>query len=551
MIDEMTQTPPSAGLFAWLRSLGLERRNGWIGGVCAAVAARLGVDALVVRGVFLVAAVLGFPMLVVYAVGWALLPDERGAIALRLRPVSPPAIAGILLTLALQIVVSVAGSTAFQAVRQVAYEGRFVWAAMRISLVIAAIALPVVVLLLLVRRSPTARGARYYGTRGVVLVVLTVLGCGFVSKVVLFVVLGWDDNHFSWDATAMTVVFLFVVTILLGLTVLVVRLVARRVSSPVSVGGLGGASGATADRPAAAQESAAGPISAATPAPESDFEAWREQHEALRDEHESWRADQVNAERNAREEDRVRRRTEADAFRAEVQRLRAERRALRPRISLAYGAVTLGLALVVGAVAALLLSHRDGWASSNDRVSAAIAGALLVAALVTSVGMVVAGILRRRSGVLALFATVCLVAGGGALVSGWVVLYLDQFDDRTYTVNASADPQVFSHRGGSTEVWIGTMAAGAGEVDLNRETGETTIEVDPRMSINLHVARTEASVSAVENAGNGGSTPQVLDSDSAIEWTYAGTDDSIDPIDVYVSQPEGTIQVMISGEEWG
>ena len=60
----------------WLRGLGLTRRPGWIGGVCAGISERLGIDPLIVRGIFAVVAVLGGPALLFYAAAWLLLPDE-------------------------------------------------------------------------------------------------------------------------------------------------------------------------------------------------------------------------------------------------------------------------------------------------------------------------------------------------------------------------------------------------------------------------------------------------------------------------------------------
>lgn len=84
-------TPPEAtaeaatesGFFAWIRRLGLPRHPGWIGGVCAGVAERLGVDALLVRGVAVVLTVLGAPVALLYAIAWFLLPDQNGTIHAR------------------------------------------------------------------------------------------------------------------------------------------------------------------------------------------------------------------------------------------------------------------------------------------------------------------------------------------------------------------------------------------------------------------------------------------------------------------------------------
>jgi phage shock protein PspC (stress-responsive transcriptional regulator) len=79
-----TPPPPLAGnrFFAWMRSLGLTRESGWVGGVCAGIAQRLGIDPVIVRGVFVVVAVLGGPAFLLYAAGWLLLPDAKDRIHL-------------------------------------------------------------------------------------------------------------------------------------------------------------------------------------------------------------------------------------------------------------------------------------------------------------------------------------------------------------------------------------------------------------------------------------------------------------------------------------
>jgi phage shock protein PspC (stress-responsive transcriptional regulator) len=76
--------PPLAGnrFFAWMRSLDLTREPGWIGGVAAGTARRLGIDPLIVRGILVVVAVLGGPALLLYAAGWLLLPDRDDKIHL-------------------------------------------------------------------------------------------------------------------------------------------------------------------------------------------------------------------------------------------------------------------------------------------------------------------------------------------------------------------------------------------------------------------------------------------------------------------------------------
>src|SRR5690606_33551132 len=55
---------------------------GWIGGVAAGIAQRLIIDVALVRGVLVVIAILGFPVLFAYGIAWLLLPDSSGKIHL-------------------------------------------------------------------------------------------------------------------------------------------------------------------------------------------------------------------------------------------------------------------------------------------------------------------------------------------------------------------------------------------------------------------------------------------------------------------------------------
>lgn len=94
-------TPPHDGMtsfFNWFRSTGLHRSDSrWLGGVAGGIATRLGIDPLIVRGVFIVVAVLGGPALFLYGVAWALVPDTSGRIYLEraIRGIFDPAIIAI------------------------------------------------------------------------------------------------------------------------------------------------------------------------------------------------------------------------------------------------------------------------------------------------------------------------------------------------------------------------------------------------------------------------------------------------------------------------
>lgn len=79
--DEHTK-PRSDGFFNWLRGLSIVRSSDdrWFAGVAAGIAARAGIDPLIVRGVFVVLTILGGPGLLLYLAGWLFLPDRHGRI---------------------------------------------------------------------------------------------------------------------------------------------------------------------------------------------------------------------------------------------------------------------------------------------------------------------------------------------------------------------------------------------------------------------------------------------------------------------------------------
>ena len=79
-----TAVPHGAERFLlWVAGLGVVRSDGWLGGVAAGIAARLRIDPLIVRGVLVVAALFGLPVIFLYALAWALLPDLDGRVHVR------------------------------------------------------------------------------------------------------------------------------------------------------------------------------------------------------------------------------------------------------------------------------------------------------------------------------------------------------------------------------------------------------------------------------------------------------------------------------------
>src|SRR5699024_5129669 len=68
--------------FTWLRGLGIVRQtqDRWFTGLASGIAVKAGIDPLIVRGIFVVLAVLGVPGILLYVLGWFFIPDERSKI---------------------------------------------------------------------------------------------------------------------------------------------------------------------------------------------------------------------------------------------------------------------------------------------------------------------------------------------------------------------------------------------------------------------------------------------------------------------------------------
>lgn len=67
--------------FPWIRSHGIVRgRDRWIGGVSSGIAYRMGVDPLIVRGIFIVLTIFAGIGVLLYGLAWAFLPEPDGRI---------------------------------------------------------------------------------------------------------------------------------------------------------------------------------------------------------------------------------------------------------------------------------------------------------------------------------------------------------------------------------------------------------------------------------------------------------------------------------------
>lgn len=398
--------------FAWVAGLGIARSDGWIGGVAAGIASRLRIDPLIVRGVLVVATLCGLPLVVVYAVAWALLPDAEGRIHLRelMRGRFEPAQLGILAGVAFGLFAS--GPSLF-------------------SLLFGAV-------------------VTSYGEP--------------------FLVLGLSPFG----------MFLFIIgLVLIGILLVLIVRAARRTpgtglapSAPAGDSGIAAAAESRGEGAVADGRPSASPL-APSPAAGDDFETWRAQHADWQQQEQEWRQRQQDADRAARDQARRERQAAAAAFSAEAAERRRIRRASNPRVSAAYVGTVLGSGLVAAAVVWL-------WARVPDATTAAIA--LFSAALVLAFGMIVAGVARRRSGLLAFCAVVTLVAGvvtGGAASAGDVRLG-DQM--LTNSGDSSSIRQPF----GRTEIHLANFSdTPSHPVMLRKGVGYTDVYVSPGVELQL------------------------------------------------------------------
>ncbi|MFJ4998097.1 PspC domain-containing protein [Microbacterium sp. NPDC088619] len=347
----------------WVAGLGVARSDGWLGGVASGIAARLRIDPLIVRGVLVVAALFGLPVIFLYALAWALLPDLDGRVHLRdlLQRNYQPVQLGLL---GMAIVGLIPTAPLTGRLFGFGYES---WSALAVFSWVVGLVIVGGLLFLIVRAASRTPGASAPDLR---------VGPADQAAPAASAPLGGSGTAEGTDATLAVA------------------------SEEYAVPEAAIAPTAFADAPPAPPA----PLPSGVQDP-AEVAAWRIQHRAWKEQDQAWRRRQQDAERMARDQVRRERQAEAAVFAAEAAERRRIRRASRPRAGFAIVASVIGLAIVIGALVGL----------SNG--GAAVGGALglLTAALVLAIGMIVAGALRRRSGFLAFTTVLTLVAG---LVAG-------------------------------------------------------------------------------------------------------------------------------------
>ncbi|WP_022901985.1 PspC domain-containing protein [Humibacter albus] len=353
-----------ARFFGWLRGLGLIRQNGWIGGVCGGVAARLGIDPIIVRGIAVVIAVLGGPAFLLYAAAWLLLPDAHGDIHLErlLRGAfDPPIIAIIVIALFSFLPFAQgfwwAGAQFWDGLSWLSSFGRVLWSLLVVALIVAVIVWAARNGRITDESRRPSRPAPYYPSTSP-----TDAGGGAAS---------------SASASA------------------------APASTPPADPGR--ATDATTASSAAADAFTAASTSTSPGAPTAgadDLAAWRAQQDAWKSDYAAWTAQQADA-RAIRQQRSADNKAQAQALAAEAQAARLRRKVANPRTSAAYVFIALGAALIASGIGAAI-------ALSGPAADYTVAIALAVATGIIGLSIVTAGILRRRSGFLT-FVSIVLV----------------------------------------------------------------------------------------------------------------------------------------------
>jgi len=376
--------------FDWMRGLGIVRADGWLGGVSAGVAYRLGIDPLIVRGIIVVAGILGAPVLLLYAAAWALLPDREGRIHLQQLfegDFQPPIVAiGVMALLSLLPWTSGvwwADGPFWNVPAWSDVIGRVIWTLVVIGAVVALIVIAV--------RNSDARAA----TRATPPTPAAAAGSsGFGTAATA----GADTTASTFTADAGSAASTDAATD------------AGTASAGTPSSTVPAASAASI--PAPQLDTAAEPT--APPAPRLGASAdevadWQQRQAQWRAEHAAWKQRLAADMRAVKAQRSAELRTQVATATAEAAARREAYRAANPRVGAAVGWLTVGLALVAGSLVAIV------WPQLADVTRFTTAAGLAAATLVVGVVVLIAGLARRRSGFLTFLGILLAVLTTAAL----------------------------------------------------------------------------------------------------------------------------------------
>lgn len=428
----------TGSFFDWIRGLGVRRSDDrWLAGVAGGIAAHTRLDPLIIRGALLVVAVLGGPVFFLYAVAWALLPDSQGRIHLE------------------------------QAIRGV-FEP-------------AMIAIGVLIVFTFI---PFMQGVWWRG------------------------VPDWWNMPGWLEATLRTGWILALVAGLIWLTVYIARRVPRGPApvQPTSHAGYWSdatpASSATPDAAYAGASVPTNPVADAAsaadasqpfaaPATGAPSTTWYGTPAAAHAGYPGY-AGPSAAEREAQ-------RRQRDAARAE-QRRQHEERYRRRQPGAAYVSISLGLAVLVGALAPVVLGYRE-WSS------AALVVGLGTALGVLAIATIIAGIRGKESGALGFFSVVAVIAilFAGVFPRGTAVSVVG---NTTWVVSdaADGDPVGYAMIAGSPTLDLTGLdarsAEAGGDVDLWLVAGSVNVILPEDVPVVLEVNGVVAGLNYIDENGD-------------------------------------------------
>ncbi|MDF2508775.1 MAG: hypothetical protein K0Q52_2634 [Microbacterium sp.] len=512
-----TGVPRGAERFLlWVAGLGVARSEGWLGGVSAGIAARLRIDPLIVRGVLVVAALFGLPVIFLYAAAWALLPDVDGRVHVRdlLRRDYQPVQWGIL---AMAVIGLFPTAPLAGRLFGLGYDG---WSALSLMSWIIGLVLVAVLLILIVRAASRTPGASAPD-----LPMASVDQAAPAASVAL----GGSGAAEGTDATL-----------------------------PYGAYAAVDADTAVADTPVPADlapsdlppldPAATAAIPPAPPAPlppgsqdPAALEAWRAQHAAWKEQDQAWRRQQQDVERAARDQLRRERQAEAAVFAAEAAERRRIRRESNPRAGFAFAATIVGLATITGATVGLV--------AGGEVVGAALG--LLAAALILALGMIVAGAFRRRSGFLA-FITVLTLVGG--LVTGAVSTLQGVTLGWGWASITNNRAEHVRQPFGDLSVTLYQHDDETRPMVIEKGSGSTFIYVDPGVQLQLRATVDTANVTWTRIDGEDGTildsgnwSPTQRDGESVVVENISAEDASTTTIQpVTIDQNSGEISITVA-----
>ncbi len=481
MSQQQTQPEPPAAagaraaagsnrFFGWMRSLGIPRSDGWIGGVCAGIAERIGIDPLIVRGIFVVAAVLGAPVALFYAAAWALLPDRNNTIHAEklVRGEFDNAMVGIGVLALVSFLPFTqglwwAGAQFWGAPAWPEAIGRTLWTLLIIALIVAFVIW-------------AARGAQLPPWAGGSTQNPRTASAGSAGPGYGSAAAGTPAAPASTTSTGAT-----------------------------AAAAAAGATAATVPLPPQVDTTSEPTEPPAPPsdAPAEDYTAWKARHNSWQAEHNAWKARHDADMRAVRAQRAAENRARSQAYAAESAMRRREYRLANPRTSAAYVFATIGLALIASAVTAIIVSSKPEF--NGFEVTASLA----VATIVFALAGVLAGALRRRSGFLGFLSILLLVA---TLTTAFIPRDRQLVLQPVGAWLAPTASASYTQPVGDTTLVVDSTTAGGAPgtpvIDLQKGPGTTYVLTDAATTIRMEVVLSGASLHSYAEGQGSVATPE-------------------------------------------